>query len=61
MQPKEALYQVIADHLCAGFIVRHGWVAETAPILNRMKGHTVSYIKKYCARKGWKCQLVGIN
>lgn len=48
------MLRVVAPHFVAG-IVRGG---PCAPILAYMKGWTLREIKSYCARKGWKVEVL---
>lgn len=57
--PGDMLYRVTAPHFCAGFTVAHdGAVTSAAPIIAWMFNKPLAYIRRYCAGKRWKLEVV---
>jgi hypothetical protein len=54
----ETLMRVEAPHFVAGYLVRSGRVVFAAPILKWAVGKTDAEVRAYCARKGWKADVV---
>jgi hypothetical protein len=48
------LAQITAPYFCAGIVLRHGRVAEAAPIVKFMLGWSRDRVRYYCSQRGWK-------
>lgn len=47
------LFQITADHFCAGGEIRNRKVVITAPIIKYMIGWDAEKVYKYCMKKRW--------
>lgn len=58
--PDYAVYQITADHFCAGITLYKDVVCEAAPILSYMRAGrwTLSHVKDYCNKKHWKVEKI---
>jgi hypothetical protein len=58
---KETLAQITAPKpraFCAGIVLWDDKVIEAAPIVKYMKGWTRDRVRTYCARCGWKVEVI---
>jgi hypothetical protein len=44
-----------APHFSAGYDLETGRIA---PIIKYMKDWSIEEIQEYCAKKGWRCQII---
>lgn len=52
------MIRIIAPHFTAGVIITCGQVTRRAPILYYMVGWSPQEVIDYCAKKGWRYELL---
>lgn len=54
----EILAAIDAPHFFAGIVLRNDRVVEAAHIVKYMRGWSRDKVRAYCAKKGWKVDIV---
>jgi hypothetical protein len=52
------MIRITAPYFCAGAVVYKGEVIDAAPIINWMIGKTIAELRRYCARKGYRLEVL---
>lgn len=52
------MIRITAPHYCAGAVVYKSVVIDAAPIIRWMTGKTIAELRRYCARKGYRLEVL---
>ena len=52
------LYQIMAPHFCAGFVMKEDVVVNAAPIIRYMMGWSYRKVQAYCQKKNWQLTAI---
>lgn len=55
--PSDRLWHIDARHFNAGVLETYdGIISEAAPILRWAENGRMDWFRRYCAKKGWRCE-----